>query len=306
MSSVKGDEMRVPMKAGSRCAALVRATLVVACFAGATGLCRAQADRPSDEDLQSLAERGRLIALYMQAVDRTAGILKVRGAGAPATVRTVVIPETSGWRVVCLGDQTKTPGATGAAHAGPVIVAETTFSPDAGQVGTLETITPPRQAPATIQSYARALEEAENATVGASGGGGAFADAVLREKDSTFTVYVISQSPEPGSPTLLVGRDFMVRVAASGRQVLSVDKLHDSATEVSLQPRAPGTPVLHQHDKGDLPSPTDVALVLSHPVLAPLLVLTNRSIFRVDREGAVTWLGPNTGPTPAAPGKGAP
>ena len=299
------------MHAGTRSTAPVRAALAVACVVGAAGLARAQADRPSDDALQSLGERSRLIAQYMQAVDRTGELLKSQGAGLPTVVRTVVVPGSSGWRVVCLGDLTKTTGATGAARTGLVIVAETTFSPDAGQVGTLETAAPPRAATSTVQSYARALEEAENATVG-GGGGRDFADAVLREKDSTFTVYVISQSPEPrGQPgatlsagTLLLGRDFMVRVAASGRQVLSVEKLHDTAVEVPLQPRPAGTPVLHQHDKGDLPSPTDVALVLRHPVLAPLLVLTSRSIFRVDKEGAVTWLGPNAGSKPAAPGAG--
>ena len=129
-------------------------------------------------------------------------------------------------------------------------------------------------------------------------------DAVIREKDSTFTVYVISQkadeaAPAPATPrSVVIGRDFIVRVAANGRQVLSVEKLHDSVASLSLLPRAPGTPLLHEHDKGDLPAPTDVALVLRQPVLAPLLVLTGRFMFRVDREGEVTWLGPN--PTPSA------
>jgi len=141
---------------------------------------------------------------------------------------------------------------------------------------------------------------------------------VIREKDSTFTVYLISQradeggtAPPPGgSRSLVVGRDFIARVAASGRQVLTLEKLHGVASSLSLDPRAAGAPLLHEHDTGDLPSPTDVALVLRYPALAPLLVLTGRFMFRLDKEGGVTWLGANPAPpprpaaTPAAPAAG--
>ena len=197
-----------------------------------------------------------------------------------------------------------------------LIVGETTFSPDSGQVGTLGLIVPPRSAPATIQAYSHALDEAESATLGRPEAGASFVDAVIREKDSTFAVYVISQKPDeaapaPGTPrSVVIGRDFIVRVAANGRQVLSVDRLHDSVASLSLLPRAPGAPMLHEHDKGDLPAPTDVALVMRQPVLAPLLVLTGRFMFRVDREGGVTWLGPNPtplvkpAPSPPPPGRG--
>src|SRR5207247_2331948 len=128
----------------------------------------------------------------------------------------------------------------------------------AEQVGTLGLIVPPRPAPAAIQAYGRALEEAETATLSRPDAGPPFVDAVLREKDSTFTVYVISQKPDETAPappatspgSVVIGRDFIVRVAANGRQVLSVEKLHDSVASLSLLPRAPGAPLLHEHDKG--------------------------------------------------------
>jgi hypothetical protein len=285
-----------------RAAAAVCAGLALACLAVSPTVVSAQADRPADETLRLLQERGRLIALYLQAVDRTADLLKAQGTVAPPSDRTVVIPDNAGWRVVCLSNLTKATGGVGSTRAGFAIVGETTFSPDSGQVGALGLIVPPRSAPAAIQAYGRALDEAETATVGRPDGGPPFVDAVIREKDSTFSVYVISQKADeraPASPgSVVIGRDFIVRVAASGRQVLSVEKLHDSVASLSLQPRAPGTPLLHEHFKGDLPAPTDVALVLRQPVLAPLLVLTERSMFRVDREGDVIWLGPN--PTPPA------
>jgi hypothetical protein len=310
--------MRVLPEGLFRAAAVARAGLALVCLVAAPVNVSAQADRPAEETLRLLQDRARLIALYLQAVDRTADLLKDAGSGAPATDRTVAIPGSAGWRVVCLKDLSKEPGAGGQAHAGPSVVAETTFSPDSGQVGTLAMVSPPRQAPATIQAYVRALDEAETLTLSRPDAGRPFVDAAIREKDSTFTVYVISQRPDEGGPSppagspgsLVIGRDFLVRVSANGRQVLSIDKLHDSVTSLSLQPRAPGAPLVHEHDRGDLPSPTDLALVLRQPVLAPLLVLTGRSMYRVDREGGVTWLGPNPtpparpAPSPATPGGG--
>jgi hypothetical protein len=295
--------------------------------AGAAAIClfaalvplTAQDERPPEEALASLQERGRLIALYLQAVDRAAELLKAQRSNAPRSDRTVVVPEREGWRVVYLEESAGGASPGGPGRKGPTLVAETTFSPDSGIVGTLGLSVPPRAAPATIQAYARSLSEAEAATLSRPDGGKPCLDAVLREPDGTFTVYVISQRPEEECPpaaesagSVLFGRDFMVRVAATGRQVLSVERLHDSLSTLSLQPRAPGVPLLHPHDKGDLPAPTDVAMVLRHRVIAPLLVLTKRFMFRIDREGAVTWLGANpdsksalgTSPTPAAPGGG--
>jgi len=303
--------MTVSPQRACRAGVVLRTALALVSLVVAPAGVAAQADRPSEETLRSLRERGSLIALYLQAVDRTADLLRAQGGGAPPSDRTVAIPESAGWRVVCLKDPTNEPGAAGPARPGLAIVGETTFSPDSGQVGTLGLIVPPRSASATIQAYGRALGEAETATLARPDAGRPFVDAVIREKDSTFTVYVISEKPDeggaapPAAPpgSVVIGRDFIVRVAANGRQVVSVERVHDRTASLSLQPRAPGAPLVHEHDKGDLPSPTDVALVLRHPVLAPLLVLTERFMFRVDREGGLTWLGPNPTP-PAKPAPG--
>ena len=69
----------------------------------------AQGDRPPDEALAALQERGRLIALYLKAVDKSAELLKTQGGGATTSDRTVVIPGREGWRVVYLEDQTRNP-----------------------------------------------------------------------------------------------------------------------------------------------------------------------------------------------------
>src|SRR5262249_28241607 len=119
----------------------------------------AQEDRPSDEAIAALHDRGRLIGLYFQAVERAAEQLKKQGNSAPPTARTVVIPDAQGWRVILLEDTSKSPAQPGPNRKTVAIVAETTFSPDAGEVGALGMVVPPRAAPASVQCYARSPEE---------------------------------------------------------------------------------------------------------------------------------------------------
>ena len=285
--------------------------LGVICLMGPAGSARAQESRPSDEALRSLQERGRAVFLYLQAVEKAGELLKKHASEGVTPDRTVIIPDRDGWQVVFLKDLTKVSTPTGP-KKGMVLVAESTFSPDAGELGNLTIMEPPHTAPATAQSYARALDQAESATVSRPDAGDPFEDAVVREKDATFTVYLISHHGEDGGAggqagapagSARFGRDFVIRLAASGRQVLSVEPLHSNATSVPRGPRAAGQPTLHAHEKGDLPFPTDVALVLRHPTLAPHLVLTPRFMFRIDSEGVVTWLGPNTLPQPSRSGE---
>lgn len=288
-----------------RRAAGVRMVLMGLALALAGAPAHAQTDRPPDEELAGLQERGRQIALYLQAVDRAEALLKTQGGGVTPPERTVAVLDREGWRVLYLATPSGGPAAAGApAKKGLAIVAETTFSPDSGQLGAFKPLVPSKIAPASILAYVRSLEEAEKATLS---GPEPFLEAIVRESGGTFSVYVMPQRTEDGAMApaaerrgaVVLGRDSLVRVGANGKQVVA-DKLHDSVVALPLQPRAPGAPLLHEHDKGDLPAPTDVALVVRYPVLAPLLVLTRRFIFRVDKEGAVTWLGPNPNPKPAA------
>lgn len=306
-----GRLMHGRVASGTRTAPAGRLIVAAACLLAALQPARPQDDRPSDESLRALQDRGRMIALYLDAVDRGAERWKRQGSEAKPPDRTVVIPDRDGWRVLFLKDLTKDPVPAGP-KTGMVLLAETSFSPDAREVGDLHVMLPPHAATATAQSYARSLGEAETAVLSRPDAGRPFEDAVIREKDGTFTVYLLSHHEEEGEKTpqeaqpgsVRFGRDFSIRVAASGRQVLSIEPLHAGATAVPLAPRPAGQPTLHTHDKGDLPTPTDVALVLRNRSLAPHLVLTPRSMFRIDAEGELTWLGPN--PVPAAPGAQSP
>lgn len=276
-------------------------------LAAATGPALPQDDHPSEESLRLLQERGRTIALYLDAVDRGARRFSLQSGQSKPPDRTIAIVDRDGWRVLFLKDLAIDPAPSGP-KTGLLLMGDTTFSPDAREVGDLRLMLPPHAATASAQSYARALGQAETAVAALPGAGPPWEDAVVREKDGTFTVYLVSHKPDKdeagtaGGPPKGVsfGHDFVVRVAASGRQVTSTDLLHTRSTAVPLAPRPAGQPTLHAHEQGDLPTPTDVALVVRNPALAPHLVLTPRSMFRIDAEGGVTWLGANPVPGPPA------
>ena len=52
-------------------------------------------------------------------------------------------------------------------------------------------------------------------------------------------------------------------------------------------------PTAHSHLDNDLPTATDVAMVMIWPTLAPHLVLTPHHIFRIDADGTIGYLDPN-------------
>jgi hypothetical protein len=288
------------------------------CLAATGGPAQAQDDHPSEESLRLLQDRGRTIALYLDAVERGAKRFALQSGQSKPPDRTIAIVDRDGWRVLFLKDL-----ALEAAPSGPkkglLLMGDTSFSPDARDVGDLRLMLPPHAATASAQSYARALGQAETAVAAIPDAGRTFEDAVVREKDGTFTVYLFSHKPDKEEPaegssrSVTLGRDFVVRLAASGRQVTSTDRLHSTPTAVSMAPRPAGQPTMHTHQEGDLPTPTDVALVVRNPALAPHLVLTPRSMFRIDAEGGVTWLGANPIPggapatqKPGTPGGGTP
>jgi hypothetical protein len=260
--------------------------------------------RPADETLRAIQERGRQVAEYLAAVDKARGRFAKDSQGLADPDTVVALEERDAWQIFFL-KEAATQAAPGLPRQGTTVLAQTEFSAAADDVGQLRAMVPPHAAPATTVSYARALQLGEGAVAEQKGARGAHDAAVIREKDGTFSVYVQLRSEEPGR--VRFGDDFVVRVAASGRQVQSVEALHlDEPVSVAESGRAAGQPTLHTHTKADLPTPTDVAQVRRHPGLAPHLVLTPHCMFRIDAAGALTYLGANAvaPAVPAAPGGG--
>jgi hypothetical protein len=263
------------------------------------GAAAAQEGAPPEAALLALADRGRAVAGYLNAVERARERAREHAGEVESPDRFLALSGREGWRVLLIKE------AEGPAGKGPKILAEVSTGPEAREAGALRGMVPPRPATAAAVAHLRALQTAAGAAARAPGATPPFDEAVLREADGSFSVYLMSR---PAAASLVrFGGDFLVRVARSGRQMVSLEALHDGdPVDLPAGGRRAGEPTLHRHARGDLPPPTDVARVVLRPGAAPHLVLTPRSMFRLDDRGAVTWLGPNREAAPPPPAGGRP
>jgi hypothetical protein len=252
-------------------------------------------ESPSENALRVIEDRGRRISLYVAATEKGREAL----ARSPQEVlppdHVVVHEDRHAWRVVFLKDVNDM-----GVKKGMKILAEAEFYPATGEAGNLRLMAPPRSAPPLALAFARALQEAVTSAAARGGIRAPYEEAVLRDTDGAFSIYLRSSQAEGG--TAQFGGDLLVRVAATGKETISLEPLHAETTAISTAPRRPGEPTLHIHSGGDLPVPTDVSQVLRVPALAPHLVLTPRFVFRIDAEGRITYLGPRQPPGPAPSG----
>lgn len=251
---------------------------------------------PAPEELRDLEDRGRRIALYFEAVREAEELARSAGHDLRPD-RVLVVADRDAWRVVFLRDVVEQ-----GRKQGLKVQAEVPFNPVVGELGAIRIAIPPRSATAAVASHARALDVAEASAAGIQNAPPPFEASVFREADGSFNVYLKSKSDDRG--LVRFGGDLRVRVASTGRQRMELEALHGEPVLVSRAPRAAGSPTIHEHAPGDLPSPNDVAEILRDPSLAPHLVLTPRWMFRVDAQGNVTYLGPSPSAPSASPTPG--
>jgi hypothetical protein len=245
---------------------------------------------PPQESLRAVEERGRLLADYFEAVAQAEEQVRRQSDIAPPD-GAVVIKSSDGLRIVFVKDVVQ-----GGVKKGTMEVAESAYDPTSRKAIGLSIFAPPTPAPASVISFARALQRAKEGAGGRKEAAPPFDHAVIREKDGSFSVYLRSRDADgPGG-------DLLALIAATGRQLVDVEALHQAVTHLPPGERKPGQATLHSHTEreGELPTATDVALIVRRPELAPHLVLTPRWMFRIDAEGRLTYLGPNPVPAPAA------
>lgn len=270
---------------------------VLALHALATGAAADPQPAPNEDGLRALEAGGRRIAAYHEAARRTLHSYREQADEIAETTRQVVLERAGATRVIFVR---KVPGDEA---RGWLMVAEAGFNSRIGEVTSLLQHEPARPAPAEALAALRALDVARAAAVAREKEAmPPFQEAVFREKDKTFTV-VLQTRPE-GSVSVRFGSDLVLKISGDGMQVSNIKAPHGTTSvSVPVPLRAGSDPTLHSHIEGDLPTETDVAVVLERPALAPHLVLTPRYMFRIDEGGGITYLGPNPVP-PAAPGGG--
>jgi len=186
---------------------------------------------------------------------------------------------------------------------GWVPLADAVYQPRAGEVGATVFPDPAKAAQPDAVNALRAIEAARGYVNARPGGAPApWDEPVFKEKAGGAWVVTLQTRPERADAARF-GADARFRVTADGMQVGEMTPLHGDTTMVAVPARPGASPTLHSHAQGDLPTDTDVAVVLDHPSLAPHLILTPRHMFRIEADGRISYLGPNAVP-PAEPGGG--
>src|SRR5213594_1308778 len=122
---------------------LSRAVLILGALCVALSRTRGEEERPSEEALRAIEERGRSIALYLEAASEAGEALSRQGFARAVHDRAVVIQGRDAWRVAFLRESGQDPP-----KKVQVMVAEALFNQPAGEVGEVHVFTPPRTAPA--------------------------------------------------------------------------------------------------------------------------------------------------------------
>src|SRR5262245_61226145 len=250
--------------------------------------------RPTGEQLQAITDGGKRIAAYHEAIAGCRAALAQRQPGL-GEARGVVVERNGVMHVFFLRRQ-----AVDKDTRSWIPVADATWQPRAGEVGALVMMDQAKAPPADAIGHLRALEAARAGAAARPGGPPApFDEAVFKEKGAGAYVVYLQTRPERADAARF-GSDVRMRISGDGMQVGEVAPLPDATVTVAVPARPGATPTLHSHAQGDLPTETDVAVVLDHPTIAPHLVLTPRHMFRIEADGRIQWLGPNAAP-PAAP-----
>ena len=252
-------------------------------------------DRPADEMLRAVETEGRRIATYREAIDKARAQAREKNPDLLEGTRMVVVNRSGTWHVVFLR-QVTTAGVT----KGLMAVADAVFNPRAGDLSAFQAFDPPRASPSDAQAALRAGDSSISRGQQGLPGGTTFEETMMRDGQGPWTVYLLRRPTVPG--TVSIGGDFVATVSPDGTQVTDIKPIHDKSVGDSVPLAKSVSPTLHMHPSGDLPTATDVAMVLEHPALAPHLVLTPRWMFRIEESGAITYLGPNSVPPVASGG----
>lgn len=253
--------------------------------------------RPTDADLQEITDSGRRIAVYHEAVRKTRAALSGQRPDI-AEARGVVVDYKGATHVYFFRKD-----ETGGQMRGWVLLADAVYQPRAGEIGATVFPDPGKAPPPDAINALRAIEAARGYVNAKPGGPPApWDEAVYKEKTGGAWMVTLQTRPERQDAARF-GADARFRVSGDGMQVGDMMPLHNETTTVAVPARPGASPTLHSHAHGDLPTDTDVAVVLDHPSLAPHLILTPHHMFRIESDGRISYLGPNAVP-PVEPGGG--
>lgn len=275
----------------------IRMAALAAALSGglAPGASCGEDSQPTVEELGRIEAEGRRIARYFGALAAAQDEFDRKAPAGASFDSRVIVARRDGWHALFVTDADPS-----RLNDEPDLVAEAVFNPNTLDVRTFRYVENPRDVPKIAGDHLLAVKSALLAAAAADGTSPPFDAAIFFEAGRSFRVYVTGKSADG---IVRFGGDFMMMVERNPISVSSIEPLHAAAWPVVLPADASGEPTAHSHLESDLPTATDVALVMNYPVLAPHLVLTPRHIYRIDADGTISYLGRNE-PTDASGGGG--
>jgi hypothetical protein len=274
---------------------VIRLTVFVAAVSGGIGPGAPLCDEPSPlvDQLREIEAEGRRIALYFVALAAAQDEFDRKAPAGAVSDRQVIVARRDGWHVLFVTDPDPRK-----IKEKPKLVAEVVFNPKTSHIRTFRYVEDPRSVPGIAWDHLLAVESARLAGAAAEDANPPFDAAIFFEQGLTFRLYL---TPTPADGMIRFGGDFLMTVERNPVSVTSIESLHAATWPVALPAVATDEPTAHSHLENDLPTATDVALVMAWPTLAPHLVLTPRYLFRIDADGTIGYLGPSE-PLDAASG----
>lgn len=174
---------------------------------------------------------------------------------------------------------------------GNSFVAPYTYSCPHGSVEEMREAQDIRVVSADTLQLARAVKLALNTIISQGANFPSYNTNVFREDDGSITVYITPGNKNP--EIILLGGDYKISISPDGLKVLDTTQLHKSILEMPLSAKDDEklAGAYHTHILNDLPTETDVAIILLNPQLAPHYILGQNRMSRIDADGRITILG---------------
>jgi hypothetical protein len=274
---------------------VIRLVVLVAALSGGLEPGALLCDEPylSVDRLREIEAEGRQIALYFAALAAAQDEFARKAPTGAVSDRQVIVARRNGWHVLFVTDPDPRK-----IREKPKLIAEVVIDPKTAHIRKFRYVEDPRSVPGIAWEHLLAVESAQLAGAAAEEATSPCDAAIFFEQGVTFRIYL---TPTPADGMIRFGGDLLVTVERNPVSVSSIESLHAATWPVALPAVATNEPTAHSHLENDLPTATDVALVMAWPTLAPHLVLTPRFLFRIDADGTIGYLGPSK-PLDAASG----
>lgn len=232
---------------------------------------------PSADELQAITARGRLLAQYDQAGWGATDAVMALHPAAGAITHYIARQLPDGWHVV-FGRLSATRDTFLVAYEAHLAPGDSAFHAVA--------LTPPR---ADTGYYARAARAIDTARTAFGPVQRPYNVAVIPATLNEWWVYLYPASTQPGVWPL--GGDERFLVSADGRDIRARRRMHRTIIEYAPKPGQHIRAYTHFAVLDDVPEDTDVLAALSRTPRAPEYVLSDAFVYRIDPDGAITYVG---------------